>query len=290
MPRSDGLSPFQCSKIDNMADVARLNLSEKGAEARLRSLMEDVIEFHKGVYPQSRLALAVWFGGSDGSVQNLLELYSGLPGQGSFTDPVRFSLLWKTGSQNPPFVEVSAGSVEYFLQLLASGDQAVLRFFHKPDVLYFDKELLSDPILKSFNIVTEPPGLLKGWYVDADQAKARTVRDLLSSWGGSKPQLGLVKTWESPDFENCRGLIHFEINQRWLPLSLAGLRNFTFFNDLQAGKPGFFLFRGGSFYQPLKFEEKTEPAYSNLVLQRSSDDRYPEVYLRSVRPSEKPAA
>jgi hypothetical protein len=275
-----------------MGDVARLNLTPKAAEARLRSLMEDVVESHLGVHPPHSLALAVWFGGSSGRVQKLLELFSGLPGQGpgTFADPVRFSLLWKTGSQDPPFVEVSAASVEHFAQLLASGHGDVSRFFDRPDVLFFEKELLSETILKSFNILTEPPGLMKGWYVDSDQAKGRTVRDLLSSWGGSKPQLGLVKTWESPDFENCRGLIHFEINQRWLPLSLAGLRNFTFFNDLQAGRPGFFLFRGGSFYEPLKFEEKTEPAYSNLVLQRSSDDRYPEVYLRSVRPSEKPAA
>ena len=254
--------------------------------------MEDVVELHKGVYERSRLALAVWFGGSGGQVQRLLELFTGVAvqGSGSFADPVRFSLLWKTGSEGPPLVEVSAASVGYFGQLLASGDQTIGRFFDRPDVLYFDKALLSDSILRSFNIVTEPPGLMKGWYVDADQAKAKTVRDLLSSWGDSKPQLGLVKTWESTDFENCRGLIHFEINQRWLPLSLVGLRNFTYFNDLQAGKPGFFLFRGGAFYQPLKFEEKPEPAYSSLVLQRSSDDRYPEVYLRSVRPSEKPAA
>jgi hypothetical protein len=275
-----------------MADVARLNLTPRGAEIRLRSLMEDVVELHKGVYEQSRLALAVWFGGPGDNVEKLLELFSGLAVEsGSFADPVRFSLLWKTDSEKPPFVEVSAGSVEYFTRLLASGDQAVNRFFDRPDVLYFDKALLNDTILRRFNIVTEPPGLMKGWYVDADQARRKTVRGLLSARGSSNPDVGLVKTWESsPDFESCRGLVHIEINQRWLPVSLAGLRQFAFFNDLQAGDPGFFLFRGGSFYQLLKFEEKTAPAYSELVLERSSDDRYPEVYLRSVHPSEEPAA
>jgi hypothetical protein len=254
--------------------------------------MEDVVELHKGVYPHSQLALAVWYGGSRGDVQKLLELFSGLSvqGKGSFAEPVRFSLLWKTGSNSPPFVEVSAASVEYFGQLLASGDRGLEQFFDRPDVLYFKKALLSDAILKGFNIVTEPPGLLKGWYVDADQAKGRSPRELLSRWDASRPDLGLVKTWESSDFENCRGLLHIESGQRWLPLSLPGLRNYTFFNDLQAGTPGFFLFRGGSFYQPLKFEEKTEPDYSNLVLERLPDDRYPEVYLRSVHPSDKPAA
>lgn len=275
-----------------MADVARLNLTERGAEARLRSLMEDVVDLHKGVYPHSLLALAVWFGKSTGAVQNLLELFSGLPGNGSgsLAQPVRFSLLWKTGSERPPFVEVRAASVDYFAHLLAGDRHAVAQFFDEPEVLYFDKELLNETILRSFNIVTEPPGLMKGWYVDADQAKAKPIRDILSSRRDSKPELGLVKVWESPDFGNCRGLLHFEINQRWLPLSLAGLQQFTYYNDLQAGKPGFFLFRGGAFYQLVRFEEKNEPGYARLVLQPSSNDRYPEVYLRSVHPSEKPAA
>lgn len=270
-----------------MADVARLNLSEKGAEARLRSLMEDLVEAYMWNRPGYSLALAVWFAKlSNSNLQHLLLLYSGPPMNEVVRDTV--PLLWKTGSQGPPFVEISWSSVEHFSQILASGAIEVNVFFQAPEVLHFDKALvegatLGESILKSFNIVTEPPGLIKGWYVDADQAKVRTARDLLSSWGNSKPQLGLVKTWESSDFESCRGLIHVETNQRWLPLSLAGLHNFTFFNDLQAGKPGLFLFRGGSLYQPVKFEEKTEPSYSNLVLQRSSDDRYPEVYLRSVR-------
>jgi len=271
-----------------MADVARLNLTERGAEARLRSLMEDLIEAYAGNRPGYHLSLAVWFGKSVSSdLQHLLLLYSG-PRLNHFV-PDTVPLLWKTGSQGPPLVEVSATSVEHFSDLLASGANEVARFFEAPEILHFDKAFLSETILKTLNIVTEPPGLIKGWYVDADQAKTKTVKELLSSWGDSRPQVGLVKTWESPDSENCRGLIHFETNQRWVPLSLVGLRNFTFFNDLQAGKPGFLLFRGGSFYQVLKFEEKTAPGYSNLVLQRSSDDRYPEVYLRSVYPSEKPA-
>jgi len=250
--------------------------------------MEDLVEAYIGGRPGYHLSLAVWFGkSSNGADEHLLLLYSNALLDHFVTD--RLSLLWKTGSQGPPFVEVSSVSADRFAQLLATG-QVDNKFFDRPDVLYFDKALLNESILKKFNIVTEPAGLVKGWYVDADQAKLRTMRDILSSRGDSRPELGLVKTWESPDFESCRGLIHIEINQRWLPLSLVGLRQFTFFNDLQAGKPGFFLFRGGSIYEPLKFEEKTEPRYSSLVLQRSSDDRYPEVYLRSVHPSEKPAA
>jgi hypothetical protein len=268
-----------------MADVARLNLTEKGAEARLRSLMEDLVEAYVAGRP---LSLAVWFGkSSPGALQHLLLLYAGPSLHHLVSETV--PLLWKTGSQGPPLVEVIATSGDHFSHLLTSGAREAARFFEEPEILYFDKASLSEPILQSFKIVTEPSGLMKGWYVDADQARAGALRDLLSKRGDSKPELGLVKVWESPDFESCRGLIHIVHNQRWLPLSLVGLRNYTYFNDLQAGKPGFFLFRGGSFYQLVKFEEKTEPDYSNLVLQRSSDDRYPEVYLRSVPPSEKPA-
>jgi len=273
-----------------MADVAWLDLTSRGAEARLRSLMEDIVDLYKGG-PESRLALALWFGERTGSVQKLLVLSTGLGMSGvrSFAEPVRYPLLLKTGS-GPPFVEVSGSSVEHFDRLLSSRDPSINQFMDRPDVLYSDKALLSDAILTRFNVVTEPTGLMKGWYVDIDQAKGKTPGALLSRWGGSRPYVGLVKTWESADFENCRGLLHVESSQRWLPLSLVGLRNYTFFNDLQAGKAGFFLFRGGSFYQPLKFEEKAAPDYSKLVLERLPDDRYPEVYLRSVHPSAEPAA
>ena len=272
-----------------MADVARLNLTEKGAEARLRSLMEDLVDAYIGIRPGHKLSLAVWFGKSHKSeVQHLLLLYSGPPLDQLV--PGTVPLLWKTGSQGPPLVEISATSVGHFSDLIRSRAREVTQFLEAPEILYFDKTLLDATILQTFSIVTEPQGLMKGWYVDADQAKVKTVRDLLYSRSDSRPELGLVKVWESADFESCRGLIHVEHNQKWLPLSLVGLRQFTYFNDLQGGKAGFFLFRGGAFYQILKFEEKTEPDYANLVLQRSSDDRYPEVYLRSVRPSEKPAA
>jgi len=271
-----------------MADVARLNLTTKGAEVRLRSLLEDVVQGHFGVYPEYRLALAVWFGKSGGDVHNLLELFSGPPSnQFALT---RFSLLWKTGSESPPFVEISATSVDHFSRQLASDPVVLRRFFESWEVLYFDKGLLPENITAAFNIITEPPHLMKGWYVEADRARGRTIRDLLSSYESSRPYVGLVKTGESQDFENCRGLLHVEHNQLWLPISLNGLKVYTFYNELQQGQPGLFLFRGGSLYLPLKFEEKTAPEYSSLVLKRLPDDRYPEVYLRAVHPPEQPAA
>lgn len=267
-----------------MADVARLNLTARGAEIRLRSLLEDVVQGHLGIYPQYKLALAVWYRKSAGNVQNLLELFSGPPSNEFAV--TRFSLLWKTGSESPPYVEITATSVDHFSQQLTSNPAGLGRFLESAEVLYFDKRLLSDNIAVTFKIVTEPPHLMKGWYVEASRAKGKTVRDLLSFYETLKPDIGLVKTEESQDFENCRGLLHVEHNQVWVPISLNGLRVYTFYNELQQGQPGLFLFRGGSLYLPLKFEEKTAPEYSNLVLKRLPDDRYPEVYLRAKHPPE----
>ena len=74
-----------------------------------------------------------------------------------------------------------------------------------------------------------------------------------------KFHIGLVKTEESQDFENCRGLLHAEHDQVWVPVSLNGLKVYTFYNELQQGAPWIFLFRGGSLYRLLKFEGKDSP-------------------------------
>ena len=142
--------------------------------------MEDLVSDYVGVRPEFKLALAVWFSKAlHGDVQQVLELFSGPP-VNEFADPVQFPLLWKTGSEGPPFVEISATSVGHFSQQLASNPAALSDFFDRWEVLYFDKALLNESILKAFNIVTEPPHLMKGWYVEADRAKDKTIRDLLS--------------------------------------------------------------------------------------------------------------
>lgn len=277
-----------------MGSLAQLDLGTKGGAARLRALLEDVVEYHKGVYvvPQRyRLALAVWFGKStDSNTHKVLELFD-MPGKDEVAGPARFSLFWKTGSQEPPFVEVFATSVEYFSQQLRADAASLSRFFGNFEVLYFDKTLLNSEILQAFGVITEPPGLTKGWYVSADEyAKAGTLRNLLSSHDAIKPQIGLLKAEEPSDFENYRGLLHVEVGQRWLPLSHAGLRTYTFFNDLLDGRPGYVLLQGGSLYRLLKFEVRTAPEYGSRVLERPRDDSYAEVYLRSVYLPERPAA
>ncbi len=193
-------------------------------------------------------------------------------------------LVWKTNLEGGPFVRIHWTSVEHFAQLLKD-PVSVRKYVENSDVLTFGKASLPEEILRVFGVVTEPSGLIKGWYLSADQYdRSQTVRSMLVARSRVRPEVGLVKTEESPDFENCRGIIHLEFSQRWLPVSLGGLTAYTFYNDFQDGRPGYFLFQGGSIYRLIKFEVKTAPEYSARLLEKLRDDRYTEVYLRAVHP------
>ena len=283
-----------------MAELAKVDLARGGEEARLRALLEDLVEYYKGVYPTQPLALAVWFGKSPRSQEhNLLVLFTGR-GKGRIhsiphepldirhdTEP----LFWKTGEGGPPWVNIHSTVVDYFAELLDSKPQDLAKFFDKFDVLYFNKDLLPEAIIREFNVITEPSGLLKGWYVSAAEfVPGTTVRELLSRRIHARPEIGIVKTEESPDFQYSRGVLHMEISQRWLPLSPGALSVYSLYNDQVAGSPGYFLFQGGSLYQLLKFEIKTAPEYSSRLLEKTRDDRYAEVYLRAVHTPQSTAA
>lgn len=191
-----------------MAGLAQLDLRPKGGEARIRALLEDLAQYHKGVYPRSPLALFLWFQKSPDSLEHhVLELFNGLPKvpkEGIVSS--RFSLLWKTGSEGPPFVNVAATSVDFFTKLLANNPEQATPYQDRCEVLYFDKALLSPEILETFRVLTEPSGLLKGWYItDLEYSNSKNLRSMLSAHGHVRPEIGLVKTEESADFENCRG-------------------------------------------------------------------------------------
>lgn len=273
-----------------MADLAQLDLRMRGGEARTRALLEDVIEQHMGIKPNNRLALAVWFTKSlDSREQQLLEVFSGLPKEG-FAE-TRFSLLWKTGSDAPPYVNIRATSVDYFGNLLHAHPDELALYREKYEVLYFDKNLLNPAILEFFAILTEPSGLMKGWYVDqTEHEKAKNMQTLLSRHSHTRPEIGLVKTEESADFENCRGLLQVETSQRWMPLSPEGIHSYSFYNDKQNERRVFFLFEGGALFELLRFEFKTAPEYGSRLLGKTRDDRYPEVYLRAVQTPAQSAA
>jgi len=274
-----------------MANLAQLDIKARGGEARIRALLEDRIGYYRGVYPGYQLALAVWFGKAPNTdVQNLLALFTGPP-MTTIAVSRRQPLDLRAGADEPPFVDIHATSVEYFSGQLSSNRDAVAHFLDRREILYFDKNWLTPEIAREFKIVTEPDGLIRGWYVGADQYDgSQTVRSLLASRGHARPEIGIVKTWESPDFGTCRGLVHVEVSQRWLPSSPEGITSYSYYSDWQEGRPGYFLLQGGALYGILKFEVKSAPDYSALVLEKSRDDRYPEVYLRALYPPQQSAA
>jgi hypothetical protein len=280
-----------------MGNLSSLDLKTWGGEARLRALLEDLAEHYKGVYmqmlPQRPLALVVWFEKLiDRPEQNLLALFSGKL-RDEITITPRQSLRWKTGVEGPPYVEVHASSVEHFGEVLRNQPAHLSRYRDRAEVLYFDKKLLTDEIVQFFNLVTAPSGLIRAWYIEPEvyDRSARGELNLRSRMQG-RPEIGIVKTEESADFSHAKGLPQIEVNQRWVPLSPGALGSYTWYNDWQARRPGYLLVEGGSLYQIVKFEVKTAPEYPTRfqLLAKLPDDRYPEIYLRAVLPTESAAA
>jgi len=273
-----------------MADLAKVDLSMAMEEKRIRALLEDRIDDLKRTYQDRKIALAVWFDKAplERSEQNLLVLWAGKKVNQIYVTPPDALRSWSSPT-------IHATTVDDFAEFLASDRPRIAPYFQKFEVLYFDKELLPEPILLAFNVRAEPSGLMKGWYVSSEEfAAGATLQNLLARHSPARPQIGFVKVWESPDFEHCRGLLHFEISYgagpRWVPRSLGALSPYSFYGDWVKGHPGYFLFRGGSLYRIQKFEEKTSPEYSSLVLEPLRDDRYPEVYLRAVHSPERSAS
>src|SRR5579862_6961848 len=92
--------------------------TDKGAEARLRSQLEDLVVSWEGPGLGSKLALAVWFNKAlQADSQQVLALFAGFP-MNQFGERVPFPLRWRTGQGGPPFAEVSWTSVDHFLRLL----------------------------------------------------------------------------------------------------------------------------------------------------------------------------
>jgi hypothetical protein len=261
-------------------------------EAHIRALLEDLITYYKGVYEGQQLALAVWFHKSPQAPEHhLLALFTGLP-LGRIAGPERQSLLWKTGLDQPPFASISWTSVADFARLLGSTPDSLNTYREGSEVIYFDGRLLPKSILQFFGVITEPPGLIKVWCLSEDQyINGQTIRSLLASRSGIRQEVGIVKTYESPDFENCRAIVHVEVGRQWRPAVPEGIVQCSgFYEDWEAGRPSYFLAEGGALYRIIKFEVIHAPHYEGLVIERRPDDRYLEVYLRAVHPPEQPEA
>ena len=276
-----------------MGNLASLDMRARGGEARLRALLEDLVQYYVGVYPENPLALAVWFEKiPDRPDQNLLVLFGGKLSNEITVTP-RQSLGWKTGVEGPPFLEVHATSVGHFTQQLIAQPASLSRYRDRAEVLYFDKKHLSGDVTRFFNVITAPSGLIGAWYLDRDTYDRYVKGEFtLRSQTSSQPNLGIVKTEESPDFVHAKALPHMEFSRRWLPLSPAALPPYSWYSDVLRGRPGYLLLEGGALYQILKFEVKTAPEYPTRfqLLDKLPDDKYPEIYLRAVLPTERAAA
>ena len=279
-----------------MSNLASLDLGARGGEARVRTLLEDLVEEYRR---SSRLGLAVWYGKSQGPTEHyqLLMLVSDLPPNPRIIRH-RQPLYWKTGSTVAPFVDIDLYNLDDFAHELARGNPAFDGYKENSEVLFFDRRLLQSQharVIDFFNILTAPPGLIRCWYIDSDtynkyQRKEITLRSQMAG----RPHLGIVKTEESSDFMFAKGVPHLEFSQRWLPLSFAAVKNYAWYSDWQShpDRPTFLAMEGESFYQILRFEVKTAPDYASKfqLLEKLPDDRYPEVYLRAVLPAEHAAA
>ncbi len=273
-----------------MTNLAQVDFARKGREARTRALLDDLVtENYRGTGTWSPLALAVWYAKSpDKTDQYLLLLFGGMPIDG--IAPTNIALHWKSGVQAPPFVHIEAMNVSWYSKLSVVQPDRLKTYDLSNEVLYFDKNLLTPEIMDRFAIRVEPPGMIKGWYVpESEYVKSNGIQHLLSRHSHTKWSLGIVKTAEASDFKNCRGVLHVEVGQKWRPFSAEGIQSYGFYNDLHSGRDVYFLLEGGSLYQALKFEVRTAPEYADILLETTPDNRYPEVYLRAVHPSAKPA-
>ncbi len=272
-----------------MAGLVQVDWQSLANEAQVRALLEDFVAHH-AQSAVNQLALAVWFGKSPQADEHkLLMLFTG-PAM-SKIEIERQPLLWKAGVEGQPYIIVHWTSVEFFSQLLLSNHAVVEEFCSNAEVIFFQRRWLSRNILDAFRIVTEPPHLIKVWCLYHDQyASGQTVQSLLASRAGRRQEVGIVKTWESPDFETCVAIFHVEVGQQWRPASPEGIMHSSgFYSDWSSGRPCYLLAEGGAFYQVDKFDVIYAPDYANRVIERRPDDRYLEVYLRAVHPPEQPA-
>jgi len=274
-----------------MAGLTQVDWLSVASEANVRTLLEDFAS-HYTASPVNQLALAVWFERSpQANEHKLLMLFTG-PEMNAI-EPVRIPLLWKSSLEGPPFIEVHWTSVAFFARQLRSDSNDLQRFFRDPKVIYSQRHFLPRDIVDAFGIAPQaPPHLVKVWCLSQDEyTKGQSIQSMLARRGGTRQEVGIVKTWESADFETCKVILHVEVGQQWRPANPEGIMHSSaLYSDWLSGRPYYLLAEGGALYHIEKFEVIYAPDYEHLVLERRPDDRYLEVYLRSVHPPEQPAA
>jgi len=94
--------------------------------------------------------------------------------------------------------------VEYFTEQLRQNPASLSQYQVRSEVLYFNKQLLSDDVTRYFNVMTGPVGLIRGWYIERELYELCSKGEAnLRSRMQARPEIGIVKTEESPDFKTA---------------------------------------------------------------------------------------
>ncbi len=269
-----------------MAVLSQLDLRHHAARWQLRSLIEDVVEEHQGIYPEFPLALAVWHQINPASdEQHLLEVFSGENHKGIAS--VRFSLAWKTGREIPPYVNIQSMSLDNLSHLIQTQNPELTQFLRDSEVIYFNRDLLPSTVTEAFKVKIFPPGFIRAWYIPADEFRNTNAPALWAKFRNARAGVGLVKFDESPDRQACKAIAQVEISQRWVPISARAVATYSFYIDVDLGAPGYWLLDGGAAYQILRYEVQFAPDLARMLqlVEPACDARYPVLYLRAMPPS-----
>ena len=255
----------------------------------VRSRLDNLIESHLRIEDEI-LSLAVWFNKDDTKKVHLLENIA-IPQYESHKE--RYEPLeiehgknakgWELDIPLHHVIIYSYPPEKELEYLIKNEDPWIHEFCNNFGVLYFNSNTLSSLILETFNIITEPEDFIKGWYLEKRHLdQMRREKNEIYRWQSSKYHIGILQTSESIDFHKKVGIMHVEINSKWLPSTKEGVHNFVWYKNWLERIPGFFLFEGGKIYKIEGFEVKRLPRTSKKVIQPNKYDEYVEVHLSSL--------
>lgn len=257
---------------------------EQNISKKIRIGLENLINSHLRIEDEE-LAIAIWFKKEDKKKVYLMEGVF-LPGSHENKPqlpPLEIehgssALGWGI-SQTVHHVIIYSPKItlEYMIK---KNDPLIKQLCADSEILYFNQEFLSPLILETFGIVVEPSNFIKGWYLEQKNlAEIIDNRNKIDHWFSSRPEIGIMQTSESTDFRRKVGIMHVEINGKWLPSTNEGVKSYSWYSDWVEGKPGYFLLRGGKIFKIEGFEIKRLPEVSKKVVESNAFDYYVEVYL-----------
>lgn len=255
----------------------------------IRTKLENLIESHLRIEDEI-LSLAIWFNKDDTERVHLMENIV-LPQYEENHEPYEplefehasYAKGWEIDIPLHHILIYSYPPEKVLEYMIRKEDPWIREFLNNFSVLYFNSSLLSSEILETFNIITEPKNFIKGWYLEKRSLdQLRRSKNEIYRWQSSKHEIGILQTSESIDFNRKVGIMHVEINGKWLPSTKNGVQSYTWYKNSVERIPGFFLFEGGKIYKIEGFEVKRLPEVSKKVIQQNKYDEYVEVHLSAL--------